>query len=245
MTNAFNEEVVNKCANDDMSVCTMCQCNYNTKKDAFNWIPGGMPCCKQSVHLTCFSKWRFDNYTVDRIYVTKCHVCRTYVPAVWFFGQVYIAVENYVKRLVENYVKCLENISTSNNQEGCVVLDELRDQAPVYFTFNRREPYVSMQTFLRSEKVKLKKLTIKSEETEKRINGFDVFENDYMNARQNAFKGIPPLRVIERVEERGRGRNNNVICTTAAKGLNTAFNVCKKGKESLFSIIIYTCNLLL
>nr|BDV50199.1 MAG: wsv079-like protein [Chiromantes dehaani nimavirus] len=48
-----------------MPICTVCLEDYDTEKDAYNWIPGGLPCCAQSVHLDCFSRWRFNNRNED------------------------------------------------------------------------------------------------------------------------------------------------------------------------------------
>lgn len=89
--------------------CTICRCDYEEKDDLYNWLPEGMPCCKQYVHLTCFGMWRFkscsgDNTggldfgrsTDERGNTRRCHHCRRYVPPVWFFKQVRSLAEKYV-----------------------------------------------------------------------------------------------------------------------------------------------------
>nr|BDT63443.1 MAG: wsv079-like protein [Sesarmops intermedium nimavirus]GBG35607.1 wsv079-like protein [Sesarmops intermedium nimavirus] len=239
-----------------MPICTVCLEDYDTEKDAYNWIPGGLPCCAQSVHLDCFSRWRFNNRNEDGKYVTTCHVCKTYVPAVWFFDQMYKAVKSYV-----HYEAALEEIA--DEEEGLMALKELWDQVPAFFIKQRREPFVSVQAFLRNEKAKFENFTIRSERTEKRENGIGVFVISYMHARQHKFKGIPLLTTRETtggdelpngppVADEDYDINDEELdwCVRewGSKGRRRGRrlnNVCKKSAESLLSIVIYTCNALL
>nr|BDT63407.1 MAG: wsv079-like protein [Sesarmops intermedium nimavirus] len=171
-----------------LPVCIVCHEEYDTEKDVYNWIPGGLPCCSQSVHLKCFSHWRFNNRNVDGKNITTCPVCRAYVPAVWFFEVVYSVVESFV--LFENFFR---NEIAVDEENGRVALEKLKDQAPIFFTGHGREPSMSVQVYLKNEKEKFEKFTLRSERTEKRENGVRDFEKNYKHARQHSFKDIPPL----------------------------------------------------
>nr|BDV50164.1 MAG: wsv079-like protein [Chiromantes dehaani nimavirus] len=170
-----------------LPVCIVCHEEYDTEKDEYNWIPGGLPCCSQSAHLKCFSQWRFNNRNMDGKYITTCPVCRVYVPAVWFFEKVYYVLESYV--FYEEFL--LKEIADQEN--GFVALEKLKNQAPIFFTGHMREPSMSVQEFLKNEKEKFEKFTLRSERTEKRENGVREFEKNYKHARLHSFKNIPPL----------------------------------------------------
>ena len=171
---------------NDMPICIICQSSYDKKKDTFDWVSGGLPCCTYSVHLSCLARWRFNNVNANGELVTSCPVCvSTYLPAVWFFEQVAFVLRNYLHVEAE-----MEDRSDPEN------LQEYRKNAPLFLAaMRRRKPSVTIEHFMAGVMKNIESVITYYEMIEKSEpgGGLGKFIKNYATARKGKYSDIPPI----------------------------------------------------
>ena len=173
----------------DTVKCVICQDIHNPLTDAFNWLDGGLNCCKSTIHLSCLVEWRLTfRRTIDNQLIVSCPVCREiYLPAIWCFDRIGDALERFL--LHEQYI---ENFSNINDERKKTMLSNHRQYAPRFLRDIKRRSTISKT--IEQERKKLKHLATTCEKKEKNErDGLDMFIFNYVCSRSSTYHDIPPI----------------------------------------------------
>ena len=185
-------------------MCIICFMDYDTERDVYNWVPGGMPCCTTRVHLACLSRWRFKTTFAGlrRNKVNTCPLCiGTYLPAAWFFNVVGHQIQRYVL-----YRARLEATLCNGAIKSAAIARHER-RRPKFF-MNRLTSSTNVQDYMEQVWQEMEAWTINAERAEKQQD-HGKFVLNYIMARTGNYPCIAPLdgngnrtlKIWEEIEE--------------------------------------------
>ena len=174
--------------------CVICNSKYDSEKDTYNWISGGLQCCSSPVHYSCLVRWRFNNQrNSDNQLIVWCPICTTkryirYIPAVWFFNKFGDVLENFLR--IQDKI-----VEEGPHQFTQFLLIDHAKKMPIYFkSILKILCTFSTAQIIRLERKKLNILATTSETMEKEeSDGLEKFIQNYYIAKLSKYPEIPHL----------------------------------------------------